>query len=80
MTSLFLTARFTNSMADVALLKSDCMKFRASFLSDTGIDIFRSCTIAGSCMHGFRTSHLKEKTIARVSANGYRSMRNYSRK
>ena len=67
-------------MADVALLKSGCMKFRASFLADTGIDPFRSCTITGACMHVFRTSHLKEKTIARVPPNGYRSMRNYSNK
>ena len=67
-------------MADVALLKSGCMKFRASFLADTGIDPFCSCTIAGACMHVFRTSHLKEKTIARVPPNGYRSMRNYSNK
>ena len=29
-------------------------------------------------MHGFLTSHLKEKTIERVPPNGYRSMRNYS--
>ena len=66
--------------ADVALLKSVCMKFRASFLADTGIDPFRSCTIAGACMHVFRTSHLNEKTIARVPPNGYISMRNYSNK
>ena len=37
--------------ADVALPKSGCMKFMAWFLADTGIDPFRSCTIAGSCMH-----------------------------
>ena len=66
--------------AAVALLKFGCMKFRASFLADTGIDPFRSCIIAGACMHVFRTSHLKEKTIARVPPNGYRSMRNYSNK
>ena len=51
---------------NMTLLKSGCMKFRASFLADTGIDPFRSCTIASACMHVFRTSHLKEKTIARV--------------
>ena len=62
----------------MALLKSGCMKFRASFLADTGIDPFCSCTIAGACMHVFRTSHLKENTIARGPPNGYRSMRNYS--
>ena len=67
-------------MADVALLKSGCMKFKASFLTDTGIDPFRSCTIAGACMHVLCTSHLKEKTIARVPPNGYRSMPNYSNK
>ena len=67
-------------MADVAMLKSGCIKFRASFLANTGIDPFRSCTIAGACMHVFRTSHLKEKTIARVPLNGYRSMQNYSNK
>ena len=50
------------------------MKFRVLFLSDTGIDTVRSCTITGACMHVFRTSHLKEKTIARVPRNGYRSM------
>ena len=58
----------------MALLKSGCMKFRASFLADTGIDPFRSCTIVSACMHVFRTSHLKEKTIARVPPNGYRSI------
>ena len=67
-------------LADVALLKSGCMKFRDSFLADTGIDPFRSCTIDSACMHVFRTSHLKEKTIARVPPNDYRSMRNYSNK
>ena len=35
--------------ADVALLKSGCMKFRASFLLDTEIDPFHSYTIAGAC-------------------------------
>ena len=50
---------------DVALLKSGCMKFRASFLADTGIDPFRSCTIAGACMHVFSTFHLRKETIAR---------------
>ena len=67
-------------MADVALLKSGCTKFRAFFLADTEIDHFRSCRIVGACMHVFSTSHLKEKTIARVPPNGYRSMRNYSNK
>ena len=55
---------------DVALLKSDCRKFRALFLGDTGIDRFHSCTIAGACMHVFYTSHLKENTITRVPPNG----------
>ena len=67
-------------MAYVALLKSGCMNFWASFLADIGIDPFCSCTIACACMHVFRTSHLKEKAIARVSPNGYRSMQNYSKK
>ena len=67
-------------MADVALLKSGCIKFRASFLDDNGIDHFISCTIAGAYMHVFCTSHLKEKTIARVLPNGHRTMRNYSNK
>ena len=62
--------------AGVALIKVGCMMFRVSFLSDTGIDLFRSCTIACACMHVFPTSHLKEKTIAWVPPNGYRSMRN----
>ena len=56
------------------------MKFRVSFLADTGIDAFRSCTIAGACMHVFRTSHLNDNTIARVPPNGYRGIRNYSNK
>ena len=60
--------------ADVALLKSGCMKFRVSFLIDTGIDPYQSCTIAGACMHVFLTSYLKEKTIARVPPNSYRSI------
>ena len=62
------------SMAAVGLLKSGCMKFTVSFLADTGIDYFRRCTIAGACMHVFHTSHLKEKTIAWVQPNGYRSI------
>ena len=64
----------------MALLKSGCMKFRDSSLADIGIYSFRSCTIAGSCMHVFHTSHLKEKTIARVPPNGFRSMQKYSNK
>ena len=60
--------------------RSGCMKFNASYLADTGIDLFRSCTIACACMHVFGTSYLKENTIARVPPNGYRSMRNYSNK
>ena len=67
-------------MADVAVLKSGCITFRASFLADTGIDPFRNCTIAGACMHVFRTSPLKEKPISRVSPNGYSNMRNFSNK
>ena len=66
--------------ADVALLKYGCMKFTVLFIADTGIDSFRNCTIVGACMHVFRTSHLKEKTIARVPPTGYRSMQNYSNK
>ena len=66
--------------ADVALPKSGCMKLRASFLADTVIDHFRSCTIAGACIHVFRTSHLKEKTIASIPPNGSRTMQNYSNK
>ena len=31
--------------ANVALLKSACMKFKVSFLAHTGIDSFRSCTV-----------------------------------
>ena len=60
--------------ADVTLLKSGYMKIRASFL----IDPFRSCTIAGACMHVFCTSHLQEKTIVWVPPNVDISMRNYS--
>ena len=62
------------------MLKSSCMKFRDSFHTETGIDPFRSCTIAGACMHVFRTYHLKEKTIARVPPTAYISMRNYTNK
>ena len=51
--------------ADMALLKFGYMKFRASFLAHIGFDPFRSCMISGT-----RTSHLKEKTIARVPSNG----------
>ena len=65
--------------ADVALLKSGYMTFRASFLADTEIDSFRSCTIAVACMQVFRSSHLKEKTNPRAPSNGYRSLRNYSK-
>ena len=42
------------------------MKFRVSFLTDTGIDPVCSCTISGACMHVSATSYLKEKTIAKL--------------
>ena len=66
--------------ADVQLLKSGCMKFRNAFIADTGIDPLQSCTIAGACMNVLRTSHLKQDTIGRIPASGYRSLRNYSNK
>ena len=66
--------------ADVQLLKSGCIKFRNAFITDTGIDPFQSCTIAGACMNILRTSHLKPNSIARFPVNGYRSLRNYSNK
>ena len=66
--------------ADVQLLKSGCIKFRNVFITDTGIDPFQRCTIAGACMNVLRTSHLKPNSIGRVPVNGYRSLRNYSNK
>ena len=66
--------------SDVQLLKSGCIKFRNAFITDTGIDPFQSCTIAGACMNVMRTSHLKPKSIGRVPVSGYRSLRNYSNK
>ena len=66
--------------ADVQLLKSGCIKFRNAFITDTGIDPFQSCTIAGACMNVLRTSHLKPNSIGRVPVSGYRSLRNYSNK
>ena len=66
--------------ADVQLLKSGCIKLRKAFITDTGIDPFQSCTIAGACMKFLRTSHLKPNSIGRVAVNGYRSLRNYSHK
>ena len=66
--------------AYVQLLKSSCIKFRNVFITDTGIDPFQSCTIAGACMNVLRTSHLKPNSIGRVPANRYRSLRNYSNK
>ena len=66
--------------ADVQLLKSACIKFRNAFITDTGIDPFQSCTIAGACMNVLRTSHLKPNSIGRVPDSGYRSLRNYSNK
>ena len=66
--------------ADVQLLKSGCIKFRNDFITDTGIDPFQSCTIAGACMNVLRTSHLKPSSIGRVLVNGYGSLRNYSNK
>ena len=64
--------------ADVQLLKSGCIKFINAFITDTGIDPFQSCTIAGACMNVLRTSHLKPNSIGGVPVNGYRSLRNYS--
>ena len=49
--------------ADVQSLKSGCIKFRNAFITDTGIDPFQSCTIAGACMNVLRTSHLKPNSI-----------------
>ena len=66
--------------ADVQLLKSGCIKFRNTFITDTGIYPFHSSTIAGSYMNVLRTSHLKPNSIGRVPVNGYRSLRNYSKK
>ena len=66
--------------SDVQLLKSGCIKFRNAFITDTGIDPFQSCTIAGACMNVLRTSHLKPNSIGRVPVSGYRSLRNYSNK
>ena len=50
-------------MADVALLKSGCTKFRALFLADTEIDHFRSCRIVGACMHVFKDQMRSKKTF-----------------
>ena len=65
---------------DVQWLKSDCIKFRNAFITDTGIDPFQSCTIACACMNVLRPSHVKPKSIGRVPVNGYRSLRNFSNK
>ena len=61
--------------ADVQLLKSGCIRFRHAFIKDTGIDPFRSCTIAGACMSVLRTSYLKPKSIGHVPVNAYRGSR-----
>ena len=37
--------------ADVQLLKSGCIKFRNTFITDTGIHPFQSCTIVVACMN-----------------------------
>ena len=66
--------------AEVQLLKSCCIKFRNTVITDTGIDPFQSCSITGACMNVLRTSHLKPNSIGRVPVNGYRSLRNYSNK
>ena len=55
--------------ADVQLLKSGCFKFRNTFITDTGIYPFQSCTIAGACMNVMRTSHLKPTPL-----DAFRSM------
>ena len=65
---------------DVQLLKSGCIKFRNAFITDTGIDPFQSCIIAGACMNVLRTSHLKLNSIGRVPVKGYCSLINYSNK
>ena len=66
--------------ADVQLLKAGCMKFRAAFIADTGLDPFQNCTIAGSCMDVLRSTYLKANTIGRIPVDGYRNNRNYSNK
>ena len=49
--------------ADVKLLRAGCMKFRASFISSTGVDPFHQVTIASTCMEVFRRHHLPTQTI-----------------
>ena len=65
---------------NVQLLKPGCIKFRNAFITDTGLDQFQSCTIAGACMNVLRTSHLKPNSSGCVPVNGYRSLRNFSNK
>ena len=49
--------------ADVNFLRAGCMKFRASFISSTGVDPFHQVTIASTCMEVFRRHHLPTQTI-----------------
>ena len=66
--------------SDVQLLKSCFINFRNGFITDTIIDPFQSCIIAGACMTVLRTSHLKQNPIGRVPVNGYHPLRYYSNK
>ena len=81
MTCLILPKRFMSTVKQTFSCSSQvAFKFRNAFFTDTGIDPFQSCTIAGVCMNVLRTSHLIPNSIGRVPVNGYRSLRNYSDK
>ena len=58
---------------DVHLLREGCMQFRQMMIDRFETDPFNvAATIAGTCMHVYRTRFLKEDTIAVVPNGGYR--------
>uniref|UniRef100_A0A8D8ZAP4 DNA-directed DNA polymerase n=1 Tax=Cacopsylla melanoneura TaxID=428564 RepID=A0A8D8ZAP4_9HEMI len=52
--------------SDVDILRRSCLIFREAFLEIADIDPFQYTTIAGTCMAIYRSSYLKNETLAIV--------------
>jgi hypothetical protein len=64
---------------DVEVLALACIKFRALFLVECGVDPFlEAVTIASSCNLAFRRNFLQPNTIGLIPKHGYRLVDNQS--
>ncbi|XP_061764740.1 uncharacterized protein LOC133557872 isoform X1 [Nerophis ophidion] len=59
---------------DVNVLREGCIKFRAEFTSETGVDPFSRITIASACMKVFVTNFLEPRSLAIPSPDNYRGL------